>query len=336
MSDSYSSFGATFLGALEGATSLLLTLLTGYCVARVGLIDHQTVTRVSKLCTQLFLPCLIVVQMGPHLTFAPAILKRDSKADGKSKGVEADVEGGDRLAEPVKRRGGNLNPVVQDIEHVGLLQDHNGRSYGTAEDGDDYPEALGLVADEPNVHWPKRLAILEKPVKATLSKMSPPLIGAMVALFIGLIPPLNHIFYDKDSPIHTSATQSAENLGGLFVALQMFLVGSELALIPRARPGVIPTTYALLIRFIVMPGISLLFVWTTAGRGWYADDTLVWFLLVLIPAGPSAMLLASVAELVGIDEGPIAGYLTISYLFSPLMAAICSLGLIVVEKASKR
>ncbi len=284
MSDSYSSFGATFLGALEGATSLLLTLLTGYCVARLRLIDHQTVTRVSKLCTQLFLPCLIVVQMGPHLTvsnlgkmwilplwglvstivahllgwlgkaffktrwwvivaagrpntsalpllllqslestgvldslsadgesvkdtlsrakslillnvvvqqtltfqFAPAILKRDSKADGKSKGVEADVEGGDRLAEPVKRRGGNLNPVVQDSEHVGLLQDHNGRSYGTAEDGDDYPEALGLVADEPNVHWPKRLAILEKPVKATLSKMSPPLIGAMVALFIGV------------------------------------------------------------------------------------------------------------------------------------------------------
>ncbi len=33
---------------------------------------------------------------------------------------------------------------------------------------------------------------------------------------------------------------------------------------------------------------------------------------MLIPAGPSAMLLASVAELVGIDEGPIAGYLTIS------------------------
>ncbi len=59
----------------------------------------------------------------------------------------------------------------------------------------------------------------------------------------------------------------------------MFLVGSELALIPRARPGVIPTTYALLIRFIVMPGISLLFVWTTAGRGWYADDTLVWYVV---------------------------------------------------------
>lgn len=36
------------------------------------------------------------------------------------------------------------------------------------------------------------------------------------------------------------------------------------------------------------------------------------FLLVLIPSGPSAMLLANVAELVNLDQGPIAGYLTIS------------------------
>ena len=36
------------------------------------------------------------------------------------------------------------------------------------------------------------------------------------------------------------------------------------------------------------------------------------FLLVLIPSGPSAMLLANVAELVEVDQGPIAGYLTIS------------------------
>ena len=36
------------------------------------------------------------------------------------------------------------------------------------------------------------------------------------------------------------------------------------------------------------------------------------FLLVLIPAGPSAMLLVTVAELVDINQGAIAGYLTIA------------------------
>lgn len=40
--------------------------------------------------------------------------------------------------------------------------------------------------------------------------------------------------------------------------------------------------------------------------------TLHRFILVLIPAGPSAMILANVAELVNTDQGPIAGYLTIS------------------------
>ena len=56
----------------------------------------------------------------------------------------------------------------------------------------------------------------------------------------------------------------------------MFIVGAQLALVPNANPGGIPTTYALLTRFILMPGISLLFVFLTAGRGWYTDDKLVW------------------------------------------------------------
>ena len=62
----------------------------------------------------------------------------------------------------------------------------------------------------------------------------------------------------------------------LSVALQMFIVGSQLALVKNANPGIIPSTCALIVRFIIMPGLALLFVWTTAGRGWYVDDKLVW------------------------------------------------------------
>ena len=56
----------------------------------------------------------------------------------------------------------------------------------------------------------------------------------------------------------------------------MFIVGTELATIPNASPGILPTSWAMLTRFIVMPAVSLLFVWTTAGRGWYVNDELVW------------------------------------------------------------
>lgn len=155
----------------------------------------------------------------------------------------------------------------------------------------------------------------------------------------------------------------------------MFVVGTQLALLPGVKPSFKATTFSMLVRFLLMPGVSLLFVWATAGRGWYVDDKLVWyvahrfvilscpllnntlyrFLLVLIPSGPSAMVLANVSELVDVDQGPIAGYLTISvsflahcmrlrthfclvmqYLFSPLMAVVTSLALLVVDTASKR
>ena len=66
------------------------------------------------------------------------------------------------------------------------------------------------------------------------------------------------------------------------------------------------------------------------------------------------MLLANVAELVQIDIGPVAGYLTISvrnlsclaiydsadyvlqYFFSPLMAFVCTLAVLVVQAAGQR
>jgi predicted permease len=114
----------------------------------------------------------------------------------------------------------------------------------------------------------------------------------------------------------------------------MFILGAQLAVVPSARPGTKSITYVLWIRYIIMPAVSLGFVSATAGKGWYHDDPLMWygfqvlffaiegsrlfvdwlvrFLLILIPCGPSAMLLISLAEMLNVDQGPIAGFLTIS------------------------
>jgi len=43
------------------------------------------------------------------------------------------------------------------------------------------------------------------------------------------------------------------------------------------------------------------------------------------------MLLVNVAELVDIDQGPIAGYLTNAYILSPFMAVVCSFGISIVQ-----
>ncbi|KAI0812764.1 membrane transport protein-domain-containing protein [Irpex lacteus] len=431
MADAGSSLGPAFLGAFEGSISVLLTLFAGWYVGRIGILDHQSVRRISKLCSNLFLPCLIVEQMGPELTasnisklwiipiwgvvstvlahlvgwlgqkvfrtpywvivasgrpnssalpllllqslestgilnvlgspgedssklldrgksyillnvviqqsitfqIAPAVLKLD---DGKHQDEE---QGPASLTPAVRKPAGRLNPVVQDRERVGLLQNYDGISYGGRGQGEeegDFPAALAAIEDQPDIHWPRSIGVLEKPVKATLDWMSAPLIGAVIALLLGIIPPLHKLFFTEESAVYSSLTQAVENLGELYVALQMFVVGTQLALLPGVKPSFKATTFSMLVRFLLMPGVSLLFVWATAGRGWYVDDKLVWFLLVLIPSGPSAMVLANVSELVDVDQGPIAGYLTISYLFSPLMAVVTSLALLVVDTASKR
>jgi len=415
----------TFSGALQGTISVLLTLLAGYATAYYGYCNRGTVKQISKMCTSLFLPCLIIEQMGPELTakqlssewiipvwgfastaighaigwlghrtlklphwvivacgrpnsnalpilllqslqqtgvldllakdgeslsqtvsrsksllllnaiiqqtltfqFAPSVLALDSQSKGQHNPENPNT---------LHPGPGRLLPVVQDPERVGLLAEQDGTSYGSNQQHDEPIRALHEIEDVIDYHWPPVVAPLEKPIKKVFSYMSPPLIGALLALVIGLTPALHHVFYDKNGALYTSITQSIENLGELFVVLQTFIVGAELALVPHAKPNKVATTYILLIRFIVMPAISLLFVWASAGRGIYVDDPLVWFLLVIIPSGPSAMLLISVAELVDLNQGIIAGYLLISYLFSPVMAVVCSAALQVVEIAKQR
>ncbi|KAH8083748.1 hypothetical protein BXZ70DRAFT_900584 [Cristinia sonorae] len=423
-----SSLASSFVGALKGTVSVLLTLFSGYYVAKYGYLDRSTVKRLSSLSTSIFLPCLIIVQMGPELTvsklsnlwiiplwglistviahllgwlgqsilkmpywtivasgrpnsnalpllllqslqytgvldelsgpgetvsetldraksllllnvivqqtltfqLAPSVLERDKHSRNGGQGDEE--YGPSRLTPGTGPQ--RLPAVVQDTERVGLLQEH--RSYGTVEDDPArYALALEPISDQPDIHWPQKLRFAEKPLKRLYNSMSPPLIGAVIALFLGMIPPLHGAFLSKDGALYSSFTQSLKNLGDLFVVLQTVVVGAELALVSRAHPGWIPASYSMTIRFAIMPALSILFVWSTAGRGWYVDDKLVWFLLVLIPAGPSAMLLVSVAEIVNVDQGPIAGYLFVSYLISPLMAVVCSLALSVVEAASK-
>ncbi|KZT73882.1 hypothetical protein DAEQUDRAFT_661705 [Daedalea quercina L-15889] len=411
----------TFLGAFEGTISVLLTCFAGYVSARCEMLNRSTVKQVSKLCTTLFLPCLLIVQMGPELTVSslsrywiiplwglfstaialllgwagqrllslnywtiiacgrpnanalPLLLLQSLESTGVLSQLAPD---GDDISETLSRAQsllllnaivqqvitfqlapsvlrldaeggpsklddggpgtlrpgpGRILPVVQDEERVGLLDGEEGRE---ETDGVDGRAALGPIEDMPAYRWPKSLRFAERPVETAWAYMSPPLIGAIIALIFGLAPPLHKTFLDEDGALYPPITQAVKHLGQLFVVLQTFTVGAELALVPTAAAGIVQCAWVLSVRFLAMPALSVLFVWLTAGRGWYIDDPLVWFLLVLIPAGPSAMLMVSVAELADVDQGPIAGYLTIAYLLSPLMAIVCSIGLAVVGAKS--
>lgn len=273
-----SSLLASFLGALEGTASVLFTLYVGYYIAQKGQFDRDTVKRISKVCTTIFLPCLIVVQMGPELTVqklsrvwiiplwglvttlvahgigwigykllglphwtivasgrpnstalpllllqslqytrvfedlsapgesvsdtleharsfillnvivqqsftyqtAPQILKLDKTTTPNTDDHDEEDHGATLAPETAH----HLPPVIQDRERVGLLRDSDYLSYGTT--NAEFVEALHPIADQPDVHWTHRLEFLKHPLTQIINWISPPLMGAIVALIIGV------------------------------------------------------------------------------------------------------------------------------------------------------
>ena len=127
----------------------------------------------------------VVVQQTITFQIAPALLKRDRKT--QEDGEDEDVENSPETLEPGTpgKHGANINPIVQDRERVGLLEDQDGRDYGTRGPAD-YTKAVLPISDEPDIHWPQAIGFLEKPVKKVAGGMSPPLIGAIVALIVGV------------------------------------------------------------------------------------------------------------------------------------------------------
>jgi auxin efflux carrier family protein len=62
--------------------------------------------------------------------------------------------------------------------------------------------------------------------------MSPPAIGALIGVFLGLIPPLKQAFFsssDEGGIFNAWVTVSLKNIGELFVTLQVIIVGIKLA-----------------------------------------------------------------------------------------------------------
>ncbi|KAF7976248.1 hypothetical protein HWV62_7292 [Athelia sp. TMB] len=199
-------------------------------------------------------------------------------------------------------------PTVQDHEHVGLLDDISDDGEEDDEERNIHGAADRLASAAPHAVPAKAARVLgiERAGKSAPAKlvkkhsakvwsaakawMNPALVGGIVALILGIVPPFHYAFFAKEGVFTHTITKAAENLGGLFGALQMFTLGATLALTPSSLSAK-PTIWVLLVR---------------------------------------------VAQQVGVDEGPVAGFLIVAYLCAPLMAFVCSLGMQVVESVQAR
>ena len=184
----------------------------------------------------------------------------------------------------------------------------------------------------------KGWAYLPHPIRSLLhfsyAFLHAPLIGAVTGAIIGLAPPLHKAFFGnpQDGGIFTAwLTDSVKKIGDLFPALQVVIVGVKLSSSMRKMKrgedsGNVPWRVVLLvtvIRFIIWPAISISVIYLLASKTKVLDDDpMLWFTMMLIPTGPSAMKLTALADVSGSSEREkmsIAKFLSITYALSPLI-----------------
>ncbi len=138
--------------------------------------------------------------------------------------------------------------------------------------------------------------------------LNAPLIGAIVGATIGLAPPLHQAFFNEPQQggfFKAWLTSCIENVGSLFAALQVVVVGVKLSKCLRKmkrgkQSGSIPwlpSIIVLLMRFVVWPCISISVIYLlTVRTNMLPYDPVLFFCMMLMPAGPPAMAISSLAE----------------------------------------
>lgn len=175
---------------------------------------------------------------------------------------------------------------------------------------------------------------LQTVITTVYNFVTPPLVGALIGAVIGFAPPLHTLFFANSNEggyFNAWLTQSIKNVGQLFVTLQVIVVGVKLAQALRsAKRGEdcgnlrwVPVTIVAVVRYIIWPAISIGLVYTIAAKtSWLPENPMLWFVMMLMPTGPSAMkvmVLADVADAEHKDKMVIAKFLAVIYAISPLM-----------------
>ena len=203
--------------------------------------------------------------------------------------------------------------------------------------------------DDPNSEDPEETPLLPSRVERveqpgnqhpsyahqTLSFISqfnnPAVNGTLIGAVIGLIPALHKLFFDpvdKGGYFNAWLTTSMRNLGNLFSALQIIVIGVKLGqsmvnVKKGGETGVIRWRIFLfvsLIRYILWPLVSIPIIWLLATKtGLLGPDPILWFALMLMPTGPSALKIMTLADVETDDakeKMSVAKFLTVGFLSS--------------------
>ena len=195
----------------------------------------------------------------------------------------------------------------------------------------------------------------EKVLRHLRDFFNEPTIGAVIGLILGVTPSLHRSFFGSTSEggLFTAwLTASLVSLGQSFVPLQVIVVGFTLSASfhqghfsrnQQHRQGFLkrfgPTLVVLLIRFAIWPLVSLVLIYLLATyTNILSQDPVLWFTMILMPAGPPAMKLIAMANVGDAEESAkisVARILAIAYICVPLLSFSVVGALNAVEKAMR-
>ena len=174
-------------------------------------------------------------------------------------------------------------------------------------------------------------AALPTPLQRTLTFLTmfinPPFIGTCIGVLIGLVPSLHTLFFSDQQHggyLNAWLTAALKNVGDLFAALQVIVVGIKLSSsLLKWKKGEAsgampwgPWALVTLVRFALWPAIAIPLVYVFATKTQVLDaEPMLWFAMMLMPTGPPALSITAMADVSGADEEQklsIAKFLTVS------------------------
>ncbi|KAJ4339281.1 hypothetical protein N0V95_007834 [Ascochyta clinopodiicola] len=276
---------------------------------------------------------LVSAVVSHALTFGmgPSELKGDNEDGPEDSNKQQNGNANGVQGDGAPRQRYRDDPEAQEDEN----EDDNDESSDSAPETSLLPRAVRHRLHKTNKHthsivnssMDKLPSFLQTAITAVYNFMTPPLIGAILGAIIGLAPPLHKLFFadsNEGGYLNAWLTQSIKNVGQLFVTLQVVVVGVKLAQsLRKEKRGENTGTLnwsviaiATVVRYFIWPAISVALVYVIAAKtSWLPQNPMLWFVMMLMPAGPSAMkvmVLADVSDAEHEDKMIIAKFLAVS------------------------
>ncbi|KAJ7780572.1 hypothetical protein DFH07DRAFT_1022329 [Mycena maculata] len=153
--------------------------------------------------------------------------------------------------------------------------------------------------------------------------INPPLMGGILAILFGIIPFFHTELFG--SGILSPISDSINNVGKLFSALQMLVLGAHLYSKKGSETRPFLLIWLFTYRFVIAPAISISVVYgiRTTWPNFLDNDPMLDFVIAMSNVGPPALTLAAVATMADLSdeiEGEVSRILTWAYGVTPLIS----------------